>query len=329
MKVLLTTPVLSFPPVGGPELRVANSIKALARLCQLDVVPICPISHSTTDFLTSTCNLVMQGPRLLEGSEFPGVWRLRSVVRLVPNFVRAYGKSIRQRMEICQQAKMLSQHAVTHNMNVVWFSYGCISYPLMRKVRSIMPTLPLICDTDSVYSQFISRELPYEESAARRRQITREARQKIAEEKRWVDFCDVTTAVCDADAKYYAEIARDSSRIKMFRNCIDPADYEGVVPPRSNHKRPNLIMLGSYYSAHSPMVRSAKWIVDKVLPEVWRVIPQVHLYIVGRGSERHLRHLESDRVTVTGFVDSTLLALSKTYRRRVSTIAVRSGGCKV
>jgi len=41
LRVLFTTPVLEYPPAGGPQLRIANSIKALARVCELDVVYRC------------------------------------------------------------------------------------------------------------------------------------------------------------------------------------------------------------------------------------------------------------------------------------------------
>lgn len=134
----------------------------------------------------------------------------------------------------------------------------------------------------------------------------REVKNKIAEEKRWVNFCDVTTAVCEADAKYYREIARNLSAVFSFRNAIDVNAYEADVPPPSPHRKPNLVIMGSYGERESPMDQSARWIVANVLPHVRAVIPEVHLYIVGTGSDRHLKDLQSDTITVTGMVESTL-----------------------
>jgi len=42
------------------------------------------------------------------------------------------------------------------------------------------------------------------------------------------------------------------------------------------------------------------------MPRVREVIPQTHLYIVGNGSDKFLKDLESDAITVTGRVESTL-----------------------
>ena len=37
-KILFTTTVLSHPPVGGPELRIENSIKALNEISELHII---------------------------------------------------------------------------------------------------------------------------------------------------------------------------------------------------------------------------------------------------------------------------------------------------
>lgn len=38
VKVLFTSPIIEHPPAGGPQLRIHNSIKALARVCDLRIV---------------------------------------------------------------------------------------------------------------------------------------------------------------------------------------------------------------------------------------------------------------------------------------------------
>jgi glycosyltransferase involved in cell wall biosynthesis len=224
------------------------------------------------------------------------------MTKLLPGTVA----SIRDKREVHNQTSTIIRYAKAQQISAVWFSYGCISYSLMRSIRRAAPNMRLICDTDSVWSQFISRELPFEKSGARRKEIIRKTRNKISEERRWINFCDVTTAVCDADAEYYRNIAQDPSAIRLFRNAIDVSAYDVAVLPPIDHKWPNLVMMGSYFNIQeSPMVRSARWVVSDVLPRVRAVMPEIHLYIVGNGSEI-LRDLESNNITVTGRVETTL-----------------------
>jgi glycosyltransferase involved in cell wall biosynthesis len=302
MKVLFTTPLIAVPSRGGPELRVANSIRALARIVDLHVFPRRPVSVSTMEFLRATCENVIEAP-----APTPTRLIVHRAARKVENtFLPSASALRRTNAVLTHETSTIVSYARAHAIDAVWFSYGCISYALMDRVNHAAADLRLICDTDSVWSQFISRELPYESSAARRAQIIRDTREKVAEEEQWVKFCDVTTAACDADAKYYQQLAKDPDSIKIFRNAIDAHSYEDDVLPPDNHRQPNLVMMGSYYSAESPMVKSARWMVAEVLPRVRAVVPQIHVYIVGKGSDRYLRDLESNAITVTGSVESTL-----------------------
>ncbi len=305
MKLLLTTPLIGVPPIGGPELRVANSIKALSAISELHVFPRCSVDASTMHFLRTTCKSVVSGPpssEYLFGKSLPA----RAFRRVLTGLIPTTFSSIVSKVDVQKQTSAIVRYAEDHQLHAVWFSYGCISYPLMQNVKRVAPTLRLVCDTDSVWSQFVARGLPFEASGRRRKAIIRRTRSKIAEEQQWVQFCNVTTAVCDADAEYYRSLAADPSAISIFRNAIDVSTYDVVVSPPADHKQPSLVMMGSYYSRESPMAVSARWVVSEILPRVRAAIPGVHLYIVGNGSDKFVKDLESDSVTVTGKVESTL-----------------------
>jgi len=305
MKLLFTTPLVGVPPVGGPELRVANSIKALAKISELHIFPRCFVSASTMRFLHEMCKGISYTP---VSTQYPVKKPMipRAIRRVATKLLPATVSSIRDKREANEQADTLIRYAETQGINTVWFSYGCISYSLMRTIRRAAPNFRLICDTDSVWSQGICRRVPFEKPGAKRKEIIRKARTKVSEEKQWVNFCDVTTAICDADAEYYRNLAQDPSAVRIFRNAIDISAYDVAVVPPPNHKRPNLVMMGSYFNVQdSPMVRSARWVVSDVLPRVREAMPQIHLYIVGNGSEI-LKDLESNNITVTGRVESTL-----------------------
>jgi hypothetical protein len=38
MRILFTSPIMEHPASGGPQLRIENSIKALSRISELDII---------------------------------------------------------------------------------------------------------------------------------------------------------------------------------------------------------------------------------------------------------------------------------------------------
>ena len=163
-----------------------------------------------------------------------------------------------------------------------------------------------MCDTDSVWSRFILRELPYTSSTHRRVAIERRGRKKEAEERAWVRLCDVTTAVSEIDAEYYRSISSEPERIRLFSNVIDLASYRDIPPPPAELKRPCMFLAGTFGHYNSPMDTAARWVLEEVLPLVQAQVPDVHFYIVGRGSDRMLGHAAGPSVTVTGKLPSVL-----------------------
>ena len=202
-------------------------------------------------------------------------------------------------------ARFILNHVRESDIRCIWFGYGNISFPLIKRIKSTNPGLKVVCDTDSVWSRFILRELPYA-TGLRRRWIERLGRKKEAEEREWVNFCDITTAVSDIDAEYYRTIAAEPSRVRIFSNVIDLVTYEESPPPPPNFRKPCMYLAGTFGRFHSPMDTAARWVLDEVLPRVRARIPNIHFYIVGAGSDRTLRHCQSTNVTVTGKLPSVL-----------------------
>lgn len=209
-------------------------------------------------------------------------------------------------MDVRRDAGFLLEMVDRLGIDVVWFGYGNISFPVIKAIRAARPQLKLVCDTDSVWSRFILRELPYTDSSRRRAAIERRGRQKEAEERAWVRLCDVTTAVSEIDAEYYRSISSEPERIRLFSNVIDLASYQDIPPPPAELKRPCMFLAGTFGHHNSPMDTAARWVLEKVLPLVQTQVPDVHFYIVGRGSDRTLGHAAGPSVTVMGKLPSVL-----------------------
>lgn len=298
MRILFTSPVLEHPPAGGSQLRVENSIKALSQLCEMDIISRCPPSVTGGDaaqqFYRGYCTEFHVAPsaRRLSANHYK-----RKLQRLMS--LALGNRAIRQ------DVAYLLEHIDRRNISVVWFGYGNISFPLIRAIRRARPNLTLICDTDSVWSRFILRELPYA-SGLRRVFLRWAGARKEREEKSWVNLCDITTAVSEVDAEYYRSLTNDPSRVRVFSNVIDVDNYKNPPPAAANLKHPSIYLAGVYGRYQSPMDVAARWMLDEVLPLTRAQVPEVHFYLVGTASDLMYGHLKDPNITVTGKLPSVL-----------------------
>ena len=297
MKILFTTPEIKHPPVGGPYLRIENSIKALNKVSELHLVARASKESIGGDraekFYKHHCKRFLYSPSFFDENKKTFSYKLRSIF---------YGK---KSFEKKSDSDFIIDYAKKHNIKTIWFGYGNISYDLMKEIKAKAPELKLVCDTDSVWSRFVLRGLPYARTEEEKSRIEADGKQKEKEEADWVKFCDVTTAVSEVDAEYYQSLAQDKDKIKVFSNVIDLANYQKKLPPPRHFKKPNIYFAG-YFGPNSPTDIAARWIINDILPIIQKSIPDIHFYVLGRASDTTLADIENPSVTITGQLDSVL-----------------------
>ena len=330
MKVLFTTPILDYPATGGPQLRIENSIKALASVCELDVL------YRTYDLNEKNNN---KTKKYFENivNEYHTISRSKpdSFISNVKFQVERFSNKLFG-TRISKEAESILKHVEQRNIDIIWFGFGNISYPLIKKVKKLRPDIKVVCDTDSVWSRFVLRELPYT-SGLRKLHIKYQGSKKQQEEKSWVQLCDVTTAVSSVDAEYYQGLSNTPDKVHLFSNVIDIKNYNVDTPPPADFKKPSIFLAGSFGHYNSPMDNAARWVLDEVLPLIHKSMPNVHFYIVGNHSDVSFGHFNSDRITVTGRVDSVLPYLCNVdaalvplkYESGTRFKILEAGACKV
>jgi glycosyltransferase involved in cell wall biosynthesis len=296
MKILYTTPILEYPAAGGPQLRIENSIKALARVCDLHIIH--RASYDSPDVRRTDAYFSQFGKSYITTYDYPRLKPIRLLFKIYRRVLRFLGKTKDSHIN------SIINHIQNENIDVVWFGYGNISYKLIKDVKDRFPHVKAVCDTDSVWSRFVLRELPFAEGK-RKEEIQRLGSLKEAEERAWVGLCDVTTAVSEIDAQYYRSLAFDPSRIHIFSNVIDINNY-AVVPPRPIEFKMPCVFLAGSYGPNSAMNMAAQWVLDEVLPIVRKTHPNLHFYLVGRDSDSQFGHIASNNVTVTGKLETVL-----------------------
>jgi len=294
MKVLFTSPMLEYPPKSGPHLRIDNTIKALNRVSELHIISKVP------EFLIGGEPAVCFYQRQSQKFNF-----LPSVKSLSRNKWPRRMQKLYKKF-FTNDVVHLTQYVKKHKIDAIWFGYGNLSHALIKAVHEQNLGVPLICDTDSVWSRFIARELPFIKSAAEKVKIQRAAWAKEQEEKQWLQWCDVTTAVSEVDAAYYQGYTTDPKKVAVFPNAIDLDFYRKQDAPLSGFSDKAVILSGSFGKSTSAMNRAADWVLKDIWPKVIKVIPEAHLYIVGSHSDISYAHIQDPTVTVAGRVPSIL-----------------------
>jgi glycosyltransferase involved in cell wall biosynthesis len=309
--VLYVTPIFGYPAFGGPRLRTYNTLRALARCA--DVSLILTQQPDTLDraaarahLLTFCRDVVFPEPDLPAGQG--GV---RKALRaIVPGPVRAAIRQLRPAPADDRAGPAQRDPAIVaglrewiqiHQPDLLWLGFGGISYDLVPLGEQT--GTPLVLETECVWSRFVLRELPFAADEGRRQRIVREGQAKEAEERAGAPHVDMTTAVSAVDAAYFRSLVADHGRVMLLANVIDVDAYRAESSAAVRLAQPALIFAGSM-SRGTANVDATCWLVDEVLPRVWRRRPEVQLYVVGRSPAPEILARRGPRVHVTGEVPS-------------------------
>ncbi|PWR70694.1 glycosyltransferase family 4 protein [Methanospirillum lacunae] len=295
-RILFTTPVLQYPAVGGPFLRIENSIKALSQISNLTIYCRTPVSRAEIDYYKSWCDFFFISPSAtnLKWTEK----KINSIFRLL--FKLTHFSVFNEKNDeeyLLDIIRMIKP-------DIIWLGYGNISYPLVKFLKE-KTSLPVVCDTDSVWSRFILRGIPYLTDPIQIKEITHKGKEKEEEEQWGTQLADITTAVSEIDADYYRKHAKKPDQIKVFSNVIDLNNYKLIPPKIMNFHHPCIYLAGTFWE-NSPMEESARWVIDKILPLIKKEIPNIHLYIIGNNSNKILEDIKDPSITITGMLPIVL-----------------------
>lgn len=297
MKIIYTSPIFEHPPIGGPFLRVENSVIALNKICELHLVIFKEIKEiggsKAVEFFKQNCY------KFVSNEDINYIKKLKKY----PKFLRKiFFKKNYVNKSNCDY---LVEYCKKNKIDIVWFGYGNISFELMKEFKKRLPEIPIICDTDSVWSRFVLRKIPFIKDIDEIKKIEIEGKNKEIEEKEWVEFAEVTTAVSQVDADYYQSLTKNKEKIKIFSNVINISNYQHKQNKPINFRNPCIYFAG-YFGPNSPTDIAARWVINEILPIVKETIPDIHFYIIGRDSKPTLKDISDPAITVVGTVDSVL-----------------------
>lgn len=290
-KILYTSKCQGHPPIGGPKLRTENSIKALNLVSELHLVSqvrkIDLGSEDAEDFYRGISKNFVYAPS----------------VRTIKNFKEKIQRKINQLL--IRDADFIVDYAKKNDISIIWVGFGSISYSLLKRIKKLQPKLQIICDTDSIWSRFILRELSCQDDPKKRKKILQRGQKVECEEAEWIEFCDCITAVSKVDAEYYRSLTKNFEKVFVFSNVIDIESYKNNFDLKVDVKNPSLFLAGSFWK-DSPMEFASRWVIDEILPIVQDKYPDIIMYIAGFGSNEVLSDINKSNVKILGTVESVL-----------------------
>ncbi|PJK07085.1 glycosyl transferase [Lysobacteraceae bacterium NML71-0210] len=98
--------------------------------------------------------------------------------------------------------------------------------------------------------------------------------------------------------------------------------YDSFVDTATPEGRQALLFVAGF--AHPPNVDAAVWLVEEIMPLLWKNHPDLKLWLVGSNPTEQVRALAGPRVEVTGYVSDEVLA-QRYANARVAVVPLRFG----
>ncbi len=301
LRVLFVSPYPICPPVHGGGVFMYQTLRALAKLCEVHVVALldepgqAPAQEELRDFCASAEFLVRPAGRADRAGS------------IVPYAVREFANE--------ELDWLIHRQLYLKRIDVLQLEYT----PLGQYAGEYR-NIPQMLFEHDVYFQSIARSLAYMPGAVARLKARFEYLRALRYELRVLGRCDQVQVCTRENREYLASFLPKMGRrlCEGLRAGIDTTRYEF----RPCGREPlTMLFLGSF--RHGPNRMALEWFVDEVLPQIVSRRPEARLVVVG--SDVPAQRPYADRapeIEIRGFVDDIREPLA---RYEVFVCPVRTG----
>ena len=281
LKVLFVSPYPICPPVHGGAVFMYQTVRELARLCELHVIVLLDYTHQRAahDELDAMCASTEYIVRM-EG-------RQKAFGSTEPHAVREFRNA--------DLAWLIQRQMFTHEIDVLQLEYTVLGQYAGRFQR-----IPSILFEHDIYFQSIARRLPFITNTVEKLQARWEYLRALRYELRMLPAPD-RIQVCSRDNRDYI-----ASFLPALKDRIDDGYRAGIETSLYDFKLDGrepftLLFLGSF--RHLPNQEALTWFLREVFPKVRAEEPRARLIIVG--SDPPARHSlpEAEAIELIGFVE--------------------------
>lgn len=302
LRVLFVSPYPICPPVHGGGVFMYQTIRQLARLCELHVIVVLDYPHQRDahEELDRICASVEYVVRLESGQKTLG--------SIEPHAVHEFKNA--------GLAWLIHRQIYTRGIDVLQ-----LEYLVMGQYAGQFRRIPSILFEHDIYFQSIARRLPYLGSFVEKMQARWEYLRAFRYELKLLPKVDRIQVCSRENGDYLASfLPRLRDRIDdAFRAGIDTASYNFQLDGREPF---TMLFLGSF--RHLPNQEALHWFVQEVFPRVRAKEPRARLIVIG--SDPPPRHSlpQAEAIELAGFVEDVQEPLGR-YSLFVCPILSGSG----
>ena len=177
-------------------------------------------------------------------------------------------------------------------------------------VCELAPQAHVIFDSVDLHSLRLEREASVTGDA----EHVFETQQHKQAETRLIRETDCTIVVSEFEQALLAKCVPDAKVFVISNIHLTPGSN---VP---FDRRKDLLYLGNFF--HRPNVDTIRHLVQDIMPEIWRFLPDIRLHVIGQHDPADIGDLASDRVLIHGHVPN----IAKWFARvRLSVAPLRYG----
>jgi glycosyltransferase involved in cell wall biosynthesis len=302
LAVLFVSPYPICPPVHGGAVFMYQTVREMARLCDLHLIVLLDHAHEREPHaeLEQICGSVEYFVRM------PG--KQKAIGSIVPFAVREFRNP--------DLEWMIQRKIYQNRIDVLQ-----LEYTVLGQYAGGFQHIPSIVFEHDVYFQSVARRLPFIRGAFPRIRARWEYLRALRYELRMLQKVDRVQVCSEDNAAYIASfLPALSGRIDAgFRAGIDTSLY----PFTDDGREPfTILFLGSF--RHMPNHEALYWFAERVFPKVRAKEPRARLIVIG--SDPPPRHSlpDSEAIELKGFVEDVLEPLGR-YALFVCPILSGSG----
>jgi GT2 family glycosyltransferase/glycosyltransferase involved in cell wall biosynthesis len=281
LAVLFVAPYPICPPVHGGGVFMYQTVRELARLCDLHLIVLLDhererAAHAELDRICRSTEYIVR----MEG-------RQKTLGSAEPHALREF----RSR----DLAWLIHRQIYAHSIDVLQ-----LEYLVMGQYAGGFKRIPSILFEHDVYFQSIARRLPHMNGLVERTVSRWEYLRAIRYELRQLPKLD-RVQVCSRDNADYLRSFLPQLNGRLDDGYRAGIDTSGYTFRPSGREPFTLLFLGSF--RHLPNVEALQWFLQQVFPRIRKEEPRARLVIVGSDPPPRHSLRDSEAIEMIGFVE--------------------------
>lgn len=281
MRIFVLLSRVPYPLEKGDKLRAFHQIKELSKTNEIILCALNPVKKLDKQKAFAAVQPYCRSINFIDIPFYGRLWNI--FLTLFSNRPLQTGYFY-NRKAVSKVRSLISEYKPDH------------IYCQLLRTAEYVKNIPIskTIDYQDVFSYGIKRRAD-KASGLHRLVFKFEYKRLVAYEKTVFNFFDNKTIISLPDRKLFPH--PDREKIAVIPNGVDYDFFKPIVA----EKKYELVFTGNM--AYPPNVDAAEFLANDIMPLVWKTEPEARLLLAGASPDRRVTALQSDKITVSGWMD--------------------------